>query len=128
MKIKIRKIQVKKDERGWLIEAVKSTDVGKFPFGLVHVTCAKPGFTRGGHFHKRKTEWFCVVSGKGELFLKDVKTEENRIINLNEKNMTLIGIGPYIFHSIKNTGKKDMILLGYVSEDFNPKDPDTFRE
>lgn len=128
MKIKIRKIQVKKDERGWLIEAVKSTDVGKFPFGLVHVTSARPGFTRGCHYHKRKTEWFCLIKGEGQLFLKDLKTNKEKKLKLTEKKMRLVGITPNIFHSIKNVGKKDLILLAYASEDYNSKDPDTFRE
>lgn len=128
MKIDIRKIDVKKDKRGWLIEAVKSTDTGKSLFGLVHVTCAKPGFSRGGHYHKRKKEWFCVISGKGELYLRDIKSNKEKTIFLGGKEMKVVGIPPYVFHSIKNKGRKEMLLLGYVSEDYNPKDPDTFTE
>lgn len=128
MKINIRKIDVKKDERGWLIEAIKSNDVGEMPFGLIHVTKAKPGYTRGGHFHKRKKEWFCVIKGEGELFLKDLKSGEEKSFILGENDMSLIGIPPNIFHSIKNIGKEDMYLIAYVNEDFDPKDPDTYRE
>lgn len=128
MKIDIRKIDVKKDERGWLIEAIKSNDVGGMPFGLIHVTKAKPGYTRGGHLHKRKKEWFCVIKGEGELFLRDLKSGEEKSFILGENDMSLIGIPPNIFHSIKNIGKEDMYLIAYVNEDFDPKDPDTYRE
>lgn len=128
MKIGIRKLDVKKDERGWLAEVIQGEDVGNSPFGLIHITTAGPGFTKGGHFHKRKTEWFCVIRGEGELFLKDLNSGEEKNLNLGQKNMQLVKIPPFVFHSIKNIGKDEMYLLAYVSEGFDPNDPDTFRE
>src|SRR3989344_4037192 len=111
MKIDIRKLNVKKDERGWLTEVIRNEDVNNSSFGLIHITTAKPGFTKGGHFHKRKTEWFCVIRGEGLLFLKDLKSGEERNLNLGEENMSLVKIPPLIFHSIKNTGNDEMYLL-----------------
>lgn len=128
MKIDIRKLDVKKDERGWLAEVIKTEDVGNFPFGLIHVTSAKPGYTKGGHFHKRKTEWFCVIRGEGRLFLKDLKSGEEKNLKLGEENMSLVKIPPFVFHSIKNMGNDEMYLLAYVSEKFDPKDPDIYKE
>lgn len=128
MKVDIKKIDVKRDERGWLAEVIKTEDVGNSPFGLIHITTAKAGYTKGGHFHKRKTEWFCVIKGEGELFLKDLKSNEEKNLKLREEDMSLVKIPPFIFHSIKNVGEGDMYLLAYVSEGFDPNDPDTYRE
>ncbi|MBI3103849.1 WxcM-like domain-containing protein [Candidatus Daviesbacteria bacterium] len=128
MKIDIRKLDVKKDERGWLTEAIKPGDVVEASFGLIHITCAKPGYERGGHYHKRKTEWFCVIKGEGKFFLKDLKSGDKKTLKVGRENMSLIKIPPYIFHSIKNTGKDDMYILAYVNEGFDPKDTDTYRE
>lgn len=127
MKIDIRKLDVKKDERGWLAEVIKPEDVGNSPFGLIHVTTARPGNIKGGHFHKRKTEWFCVIKGEGQLFLKDLKSGEEKNLKLGEEDMSLVKIPPLIFHSIRNVGNDEMFLLAYVSEGFDPKDPDTYK-
>lgn len=127
-KIKIKKLNIKSDQRGWLVEVLSSSDVNNRPFGLIHVTTAKPGFIKGEHYHKRKTEWFCVIKGEGKLMLRDLDTQKTREIMLGEDSMSIVEIPPYIFHSIKNIGNEDLYLLAYVSESFDPKDPDTFKE
>lgn len=128
MEIDIKKLDMKRDERGWLAEVIKTEDVGSHPFGLIHITTAKPGYTKGGHFHKRKTEWFCVIKGQGQLFLKDLESGEEKSLKLWEEDMSLVRIPPFIFHSIKNVGNDEMYVLAYVSEGFDPKDPDTYTE
>ena len=42
--------------------------------------------------------------------------------------MSLIKIPPLIWHAIENNGSDDLYLLAYISESFNPKDPDTYYE
>ena len=127
-KIEIKKLDIKSDERGWLTEILSTSDSGNKPFGLIHVTTAKPGFVKGKHHHKRKTEWFCVIKGEAKLMLKDLKTKESRVIHLGEGNMLVVKIPPNIFHSIENIGNDEMYLLAYVDEAFDPKDPDTYYE
>jgi len=41
------------------------------------------GYFRGGHYHRKKTERFYIVSGKVRLFLVDVETEEAAVFNLD---------------------------------------------
>lgn len=41
-----------------------------------------PGFFRGGHYHRKKTEKFYIVSGKVQLFLVDVETKESEVLEL----------------------------------------------
>lgn len=128
MKNKVKKLEVKKDERGWLAEILTPNDVNNKPFGLILITTAKPGQEKGKHYHKRKTEWYFVISGKGRLTLTDIVTGDKEEVVIEEDNMNVVEIPPNNFHEIKNIGETDMCLLVYVSEKFNPNDPDTYYE
>jgi|SRR3989344_3818852 len=129
MNIEINKLDIKADSRGWFAEVIRAEALGKKKeFGQIHLSIAKPGQTKGKHFHKRKTEWFCVLKGKGLLKLVDKKSGEKKKMNVGDNNMLSIKISPNIWHSIENKGDEDLYLLAYISESFNPKDPDTFNE
>lgn len=129
MKIKIKKLNVKVDNRGWFTEIIRLEDLGKNKeFGQIHISIAKPGQIKGKHYHARKTEWFCVLKGKGLLTLIDKKTSEKKKINVSEDQLKTIKIPPGIWHAIENKGNEDMYLLAYISESYNPKDPDTYYE
>ena len=126
MKIDAKKLIVKKDTRGWLAEIVRPEDVGNDTFGLILVTTAKPGETKGNHYHKRKTEWYCVIRGRALLTLINNKTKEVKKLRMGENNMVLATIPPNHLHTIKNIGKNEMYLMVYVNELFKPSDPDTY--
>lgn len=126
MKLTIKKLDIKRDERGWLAEVVRPEDVGDSSFGQILVTTAGPGHIKGNHYHKRKTEWYCVLQGKALLTIINNKTRERKEISMGDDNMVLVKIPPHHFHAIKNIGKNEMFLLVYVSEPFNPSDPDIY--
>ena len=126
MNIGVKKLDIKKDHRGWLAEIVQPKDVGSNTFGLILVTTAKPGQTKGNHYHKIKTEWYCVIRGQALLTLIDNKTQEVKKLHMGEDNMVLVRIPPNNFHTIKNVGGKEMYLMVYVNQAFDPKDPDTY--
>lgn len=125
MKIKTKKLEVKTDERGWFVEILRGDEIPKKEFGQIYLTTAKPGVVKGNHYHTRKTDWFCVVKGKGELVLKNNKTGKIKKIIMGEGNLVTVKIPPNITHAIKNIGKKMLYLLGYIDEPYNPEDPDT---
>lgn len=122
--IEILELKKKTDERGWLVEVLKADPQNK-EFGQIFVSVATPGHVRGNHYHHRKIEWFCVPSGTGLLLLKELETGEEQKITLGENAPKTVKITPGVVHAIKNIGDKDMVLLVYVNEEFNPADPDT---
>ena len=126
--IKRKILNIKKDSRGFFVEILRLEDLKlkNKQFGQVSISTAKPGQTKGEHYHLRKTEWFCVIKGKGLLKLIDMKSGETEKIKMSENNMVTVQIPPNVWHAISNTGKNDMYLLAYISEPYNPKDPDTF--
>lgn len=129
--VKIKKLDIKEDSRGWFAEIVRLEDLDNKnkKFGLVYITTAKPGQTKGRHYHTRKVEWFCVIKGLGLLTLIDKTTNERQEIKIGEDNMIAVQIPPNVWHAIANRDKNnDMYLLAYIDEPFNPGDPDTFYE
>ena len=95
-------------------------------FGQIYLSVAKHGAVKGNHYHKKKTEWFCVIKGKGELLLMDVMSEEKIRMVLSDTDMQCIKIPQNTFHAIKNIGKGDMYLLAYIDKEYNPAEPDTY--
>lgn len=125
MNYRVLERKKKADERGSLVELFREDDLDNFK-GQTFLTIAKPGKTRGKHFHKRKTEWYSVIKGKAKLTIINNKTASKKEMELRGSDPKVIEIPPNNFHFIENTGKSDMMLLVYVNEVFDAKDPDTF--
>lgn len=128
MKLTVKKMQVKKDARGFLIEILRQKDLKRKMFGHLILSVAHPGQTKGGHFHKRKHEWFCVIKGKALLEVVNNRTGETASVVMGDNAMVLVKIYPHHTHTIKNVGSEDMYLLAYTDEAFHAKDEDTFRQ
>jgi dTDP-4-dehydrorhamnose 3,5-epimerase-like enzyme len=125
--LQIDVLDVKKDDRGWLAEILRSGNLtGGARLSQIFVTVGNPGKTKGEHYHTRKTEWFSVVSGDAKLYLRDVRTGEEKVVPMGEKNMVTVAIPPHIAHAITSDGDQPFYLIVVASEDFDAKDPDTF--
>ena len=127
-KVRIKKLDIKRDERGWLSEILRSEETGNHPFGQILITTAKQGYTKGNHYHTRKTEWYCVIKGKARLVIRNIKKEKRQEITLDANSLCVVTIPPYHAHAITNIGSDDMHLLAYIDESFDPKDPDTYNK
>lgn len=125
--VTIKQIVKTKDRRGWLAEIVRPEDLGsKTSFGQIFLTVSYPGQIKGNHFHKRKTEWYCVVKGKGLLTIRENSSGEKRQYKLSDKKLRLVTIPPGYSHNIQNIGVEEMHLLVYINEAFKQSDPDTY--
>ena len=128
--VRVVNLEKKEDERGFFCELIQ----GKYVpvpdgFGLVYVSQASgPGVIKGNHYHRRKTEWFSVIRGRAELVLKDRKSSERMRVVMGEDEMKMVKVPPDVIHAFRNIGKAEMLLLAYISEPFNPDDPDTIYE
>ena len=130
MDIKIKEIEKKTDERGWLIEFLHMNETPKKE-GQFYVTTQKPGIVRGNHYHKRKNEWFGIIKGKAIIALKDMKTGETEEVELDEgtkDKIKVIYVPKNIVHAIKCIGDEPSIMIAFIDEEFDEKDPDTYFE
>jgi len=108
------------DERGMFAEMLKTKDSGQFSFFT-----AKPGVTRGGHYHHSKTEKFLVVQGEAKFGFRHVVSEETYEIVVSGKDLKIVETVPGWSHDITNIGTKEMIVMLWANEIFDPDNPDT---
>ena len=63
------------NETGLFQELARKNDV---IFGQLSYLVINPKCYRGGHYHKRKEEWFCCLHGSCELTLTDINQKTKR--------------------------------------------------
>lgn len=116
-------LKLNTDERGSFVETVKLNSGGQVSFSTT-----KPGITRGNHFHIRKAERFAVIKGKARIQLRRIGTD--RIINfdLDGSQPSYVDMPVWYTHNITNTGDEDLYTIFWISEFYDPDDPDTYFE
>lgn len=110
------------DERGSFTELFQTEDRGQFS-----VNITKPGITKGNHWHHSKNEKFIIVNGVALIQMRKIDSTEILNFRVSGEKIEIIQIPPGYTHNIKNIGKENLVTLIWSSENFNPKEPDTFR-
>ncbi|MCR5302404.1 MAG: NAD-dependent epimerase/dehydratase family protein [Lachnospiraceae bacterium] len=119
------------DNRGNFTELIRT-----FDHGQVSINIAKPGITRGEHWHNSKWEIFMVVSGHGlirerRIGLDPETGDEYPVVEfeVSGKQMKAVQMLPGYTHSITNLSKtEDLVTVMWANEMFDPDYPDTFYE
>jgi len=111
------------DERGSFVEAIKLNSGGQVSFSVT-----KPGITRGNHFHTRKAERFAVIKGKAIIELRKIGTNKVISFDMDGSKPSYVDMPIWYTHNITNTGHDDLYTLFWISESYNPTDPDTYFE
>lgn len=114
-------VKMNVDNRGSFTELLKSETSGQ-----VSVNIAKPGITKGNHWHNTKNEKFIVV--QGEALIRFRKPFEKEVIEykVSGKEIQIIDIPCGYTHSITNIGEIDMIFVIWANELFDKEHQDTF--
>ncbi len=112
------------DNRGVFSELLRFRDNGQ-----VSINIARPGNTRGQHWHNSKWEIFIVVSGHGLIEERKIGTDEVRSFEVRGEDMQAVIMLPGYTHSITNLeNDRDLVTVMYANELFDPDRPDTFFE
>lgn len=117
------KLKLNIDERGSFVETVKLKSGGQISFSTT-----KPGVTRGNHFHTRKAERFAVIKGKALIQLRRIGTDKIMSFNLDGTEPAFVDMPIWHTHNITNIGSEELYTVFWISEFFNPGDPDTYFE
>ena len=115
---------VREDERGHLVEAVRSRG-GQTQ---VFFSNTRPGFVRGQHYHLQKLERFLVLEGRGTIRMRKLFTPDVVDIQVSGDRPAIVDMPTMWVHSLVNTGTTDLVALFYADEVFDPAHPDTFAE
>lgn len=120
-----RELVKHEDQRGTLFEVYRR-DLDDIEVRQVYFSTSKKGAVRGNHYHRRKTECFCVIAGKARLHLKDLQSGQECVLELKSQSPRFIKIPPFVAHAIVASSDGTMELLVFTTEEFNPDDPDVY--
>lgn len=118
------------DNRGIFTELIKSKETGQ-----ISINIARPGNTRGQHWHNSKWEIFMVVSGHGLIRQRKIGLDENgkpypvHEFEMYGEQMHAVQMIPGYTHSITNlSDTHDLVTVMWANEIFDQNHPDTFFE
>ena len=112
------------DARGSFTELLKTADHGQFS-----VNIAKPGITKGQHWHNTKWEFFIVVAGHGLIQERKIGTDEVIEFEVSGDRIRAIHMLPGYTHNIINLSEtENLVTVMWANEMFDPSHPDTFGE
>jgi dTDP-4-dehydrorhamnose 3,5-epimerase len=130
--VKLKKLLVIPDERGWLMEILRCDDTIFEKFGQVYLTTAYPGVVKAWHYHRKQTDNFTCIHGMMKVVLFDARKEsptyrELREFFIGEKNPVLISVPPGVYHGFKGIGKETAYFLSIPTLPYNYQEPDEYR-
>ena len=116
-------LKLNTDDRGSFVETVKLNSGGQVSFSTT-----KPGITRGNHYHTRKAERFAVIKGKARIDIRKIGTNQILSFTLDGAQPSFVDMPIWYTHNITNIGNEELYTIFWISEHFNPADPDTYFE
>ena len=111
------------DARGAFVETMKMVSGGQVSFSTT-----VPGITRGNHFHIRKAERFAVIKGKASIKLRKYGSDEVIEYILDGSEPAYVDMPIWYTHNITNIGDDELLTMFWISEFYDPDDPDTYFE
>lgn len=119
------------DSRGNFTELIRTLNCGQ-----ISVNVAKPGITRGEHWHNSKWEIFIVVSGHGLIRERRIGIDPETLqeypvieFEVTGEQMKAVQMLPGYTHSIINLSRtENLVTVMWANEIFDPERPDTFHE
>ncbi len=131
--VAVKKLKPIPDERGRVMEILRSDDDIFMKFGQVYITTAYPGVVKGWHFHKIQTDYFTCVAGMMKLVLVDTRPGsptkgEVQEFFIGVHNPILVTIPPGILHGFKCISEDEAMVINCPSEPYYPSAPDEYRK
>ena len=130
--VSVKKLRVIPDERGYLMEMLRS-DWEEFErFGQVYITAVYPSVVKGWHYHKIQTDHFVCVHGMAKVVLYDGREGSPTQGEVNEffmgaLNPILLKIPPGVMHGFKGISQEMALIVNVPTELYNYQQPDEYR-
>lgn len=130
--VKTRRLRLIPDERGWLMEMLRS-DWEEFDgFGQTYVTACYPGVVKAWHYHRGQTDHFICVSGMAKLVLYDTRDDSPTKGTVNEffignLNPMLVKIPNLVYHGFTAVGGQLALIVNVPTELYKYESPDEYR-
>src|SRR5215470_866644 len=130
--VRIKRLKVIPDERGFLMEMMRDDDEFFQKFGQVYLSVVALALKKKWHYHRRQTDHFVFVKGMAKVVLFDDRegSATRREVNeffMGEQNPILLVIPPLVLHGMKGIGPEPAYLVNIPTEHYVYDDPDEFR-
>ncbi|MFH1853735.1 MAG: dTDP-4-dehydrorhamnose 3,5-epimerase family protein [Candidatus Omnitrophota bacterium] len=130
--VQVKKLKILRDERGRLMEILRSDEEIFQKFGQVYMTTAFPGVTKAWHYHKKQDDHFTCVSGVMKLALYDAREGSPTKGEVNDftislDNPILVKIPRLVYHGFKCISDKEAVVINVPTMTYNYKEPDEYR-
>ncbi len=130
--VRTKELKIIPDERGWLMEMLRSDDEIFSEFGQVYVSAVYPGVVKGWHAHRRQTDNIVCVAGTIKLVLyddRDGSPTRGRVEEffIGERNPLLVQVPPGVLHGWKCVGPDTALAVNIPDRPYRRDDPDEVR-
>lgn len=134
--VQIKKLKVIKDDRGFLMEMLRSDDKIFKKFGQVYMTFCKYGVAKAWHYHKLQDDYFVCLRGKTLVGLYDARKKSSTyqqtakyiIVAPEEKGQQIVlKIPKGVYHGFTALTKNGSRVLNIPTKTYNYKKPDEYR-
>ena len=135
--VEIKNLKSIPDERGFLMEILRSDDSIFERFGQVYITGCKRGFAKAWHYHIEQADHFVCVLGKALVVLCDTRKDSPTYEKIQEfileappcKNYEplLIKIPPLIVHGFTALECKEVRIVNVPTNPYRYDNPDEYR-
>ncbi len=130
--VKTKNLKVLPDERGRLMEILRSDDDVFEKFGQLYMTTNYPGVVKAWHFHMKQVDNVACVKGMIKLVIFDsrdgspTKGEINEFF-IGEHNPMLVQIPNNCHHGWKCVSQNESIVINCPTELYDYISPDEHR-
>ncbi|HNQ77890.1 MAG TPA: dTDP-4-dehydrorhamnose 3,5-epimerase family protein [Acidobacteriota bacterium] len=130
--VKTKKLNLIPDDRGRLMEILRTDDEAFDQFGQVYLSTTYPGVVKAWHFHKLQKDNFACVKGMIRLVLADTRESsptkgEINEFYIGELNPTLVQVPIGVYHGWKCVGTEEAFIINVCTKTYNYKEPDEYR-
>lgn len=131
--VKRKPLRLIPDERGWLMEILRSDDTAFFrKFGQVYVSATYPGVVKAWHYHKHQIDNFVCVSGMIKLVLVDTREDSATSGAVNEfflgtMRPEIVQVPNLVYHGWKCISQEVATVVNVPTELYRYDDPDEYR-
>ncbi len=127
-----KQLKVIPDERGRLMEVLRSDEAMFTKFGQMYVTTAYPGVVKGWHYHRKQVDHFVVVHGMMKIVLYDDRkgSATRGVVNefiMGIHNEILLKVPAGVLHGFKCISEREAIVVNIPTEVYHYEKPDEYR-
>ena len=124
--VEVRPLRRIEDARGRFVRTLQRRHLQGLPCGELCLSVGAPGETRANHFHRRTTEWFCPVSGRGTLYMAETAGAARMNVRMDVAAPVSVRVPPGVAHSLVADADSDLAVLAVADVEYDPQDTDTF--